>query len=898
MANKKNKLYVIDGNSLLHRAWHAIPPLTTKDGTLVNAAYGFSVVLEKMMEEHKPTHLAVCWDVVGGTFRDDIFDSYKAGRQEKAQELYDQIDIIYDILDAHGIPAFGIEGYEADDLLGTIAEHERKNPDTETIIITGDLDALQLVDELTMVLVFIKGFSVTKTYDIEAVKERYGFGPEHIVDYKSLKGDSSDNIPGVKGIGDKGATELIQKFGGLDDIYKALDAGKLADEFKPGLIKKLEADKENAYMSHELATIIRDVPMEFSMNDAAVEVPNWNKVRDIYRELEFDGLIKKLERLGVLKNDDRRDALRASGQAKSRKVSSKTTLCGDGTHVNEMLDSFTDKDAMYALDVRNHAKDLFGTSITAIAISNGKASYVFKSPSEKTLKALSEFVTTRKLVTHDLKRIYHIMKEAGLQISGKGTDLMIASYLVRAGSRSADLDTVLADLVGTGVPDLPKVFASDKDYNALGKIVASYIPAEFEVRKRLYESEMTKLYDDLEHPLAIVLAKMEREGVLLDKKALETMSTELAKRIGTLTKKILKFAGREFNLNSPSQLADVLFVDLDIPVKGIKKTKTGYSTAAPELEKIREEHPIIDLVSEYRELAKLKSTYVDALPELVGADKRIHTSFNQTVTATGRLSSSNPNLQNIPIRTELGRDIRRAFVAPKGRKLIAADYSQIELRLVAAYSKDESMVKVFKSGGDIHRSTAAKVFGVKEDEVTKKQRSAAKAVNFGIIYGMGSRALSKSIGVSYQEAKEFIEKYFEVFPGVRKYLDDSLKQAQEKGYAETKLGRRRDLPDLDSGVQMVRASAERMATNMPLQGSSADIIKKAMIELDEWLENQKFGDKARMILQVHDELVFEVDDELVDELAKQVKGMMEGAVTLDVPLTVDVEIGGNWRDMK
>ncbi|HJN84739.1 MAG TPA: DNA polymerase I [Patescibacteria group bacterium] len=895
MAKNKNKLYVIDGNSLLHRAWHAIPPLTTKDGTVVNAVYGFSMAIDKIIAEMKPTHLVVCWDVIGGTFRDDVFKDYKAGRAEKAQELYDQIPIIDDILDAHGIPHFGIKGFEADDLLGTIAEHERQNPETETIIITGDLDALQLVDELTKVMVFVKGFSVTKVYDIAAVKERYGFGPEHIVDYKSLKGDSSDNIPGVKGIGDKGGTDLIQQFGTLEQIYAALDAGKLEDKVKPGTIKKLEADKDNALMSHELATIIRDVPMDFSMDDAAVEVPDWHGVKNIYRDLEFAGLIRRLEQRGIVTDAVEEPKKKST---KSFKTKLEVKLDRDGSLVKEMLSAFADKNALYAIDVHDHAMDLFGTSVTSMAISNGTTSYVFVSPTEATLKKLALFVRDASFVGHDLKRVFHILRQSGLELSENGMDLKVASFLVRAGSRNVDVDTVLADLVGTTVPDLPKTFTTDTAHETLGKIVAQFIPAEKELRDRLKESGMTKLYEEIEHPLIFVLADMESYGVLLDKSSLKKMSGELEIRITALTKKILKLAGKDFNIKSPSQLADVLFVDLELPVKGIKKTKTGYSTAAPELEKIREEHAIIDLVKEYRELTKLKSTYIDALPELVASDKRLHSDFNQTVAATGRLSSSNPNLQNIPIRTDLGRDIRRAFTAPKGKSLIAADYSQIELRLVAAFSGDKSMVEVFNEGGDIHRSTAAKVFDIKEEEVTKKQRSSAKAVNFGIIYGMGPRALSRGIGVSFSEAKEFIAKYFEVFPTVRTYLDKILVDAQENLYAESSFGRRRALPDLDSGVQMVRAAAERMATNMPLQGSAADIIKKAMIEVDEWLEKQGYGDKARMILQVHDELVFEVDDKLVDDVAENAQRIMENVVKCKVPLTVDVEIGKNWRDVK
>lgn len=890
MAAITKRIYIIDGNSLLHRAWHAIPPLTTQDGLVVNAAYGFAMVLDKLIQEHQPTHLAVCWDVAGGTFRDEVFEDYKAGRETKEQELYDQIDLIDDILEAYGIPSMGIEGYEADDLIGTIAEIERHNPATDTVIITGDLDALQLVDDSTEVHFFVKGLSQTKVYDVDAVNERYGFGPEFIVDYKALAGDSSDNIPGVKGVGAKTATALIQQFGGVEDIYKALKDGSMDKVVKESVQKKLEVDEKNAMMSLELAEIVRDVPMEFSVKDAKIEGQDWDRVKELFRAFEFNNLLRRLEARGDIEVEEVRPAKKAKG--------AKVVLDEDGSHVDAMLKALKGKKDRYALEVVSHAQDLFGSSITALALSNGKTTYVFKTPSHDTLKVLVGFFEERSFVTHDLKRVIRTFEPMGIDISRNGMDIMVAGYLATVGDRNQSINSILSSLLGTNVPDIPEGYTKDANYEQLGSVASLYVKASDELVSILDDTKMRKLYDTVEHPLIGVLHEMERDGVLLDTDVLKTMSQELEKEISKISKQIWKHAGKEFNINSPSQLADILFVDLMLPTKGIKKTKTGYSTAASELEKLWDEHKMIPLISKYREMSKLKSTYIDALPELVDSNGRVHTSFNQTVAATGRLSSKDPNLQNIPIRTELGREIRKAFVAPRGRKLIAIDYSQIELRLVAAFSGDKKMIEVFTSGGDIHRSTAAEVFGVKDDKVTKEQRRAAKAVNFGIIYGMGPRALSRNIDVSFQEAKDFIERYFEVFPAVRKYLDRSLTDAQEAGYAISKFGRRRELPELDSGIPMLRAAAERMATNMPLQGSAADIIKIAMVEAQAWLKEQGYGDDARMLLQVHDELVFEVKNDLVDTVAKKMKEIMEGVAKLKVPLTVDVEVGQNWKDLK
>ena len=890
MASQQKTLYIIDGNSLLHRAWHAIPPLTTKDGTVVNAVYGFAMVLHKLLTEKKPTHIAVCWDVQGGTFRDEVFEDYKAGREEKEQELYDQIPLVDEFLRAFGIPSFGIEGFEADDLIGTVAEHVRRNKAYQTVIITGDLDALQLVDDSTVVEFFVKGLSQTKLYDSNAVRERYGFGPEHIVDYKALKGDASDNIPGVKGIGDKGATELILAHGSLDGVYSALKDGKI--NAKESLQNKLKSDEKNARMSLELATIKRDVPMKFSLKDAHIGALDWEKVAEAYRRFEFTTLLRRIEGL-----DGNRESSIKNREIKTTKHRKANVVVDtDGVYVDEAMKALSDAPSL-ALDIRDHAEDLFGSSITALTLSDGTRTFVFRSPSRATLAALSTLLTHGDVVTHDAKRLWHLLSKHGLTLSERGTDMMLVSYLIRAGNRDYDIPSMLEDLVGVRVT-MPKHFETDDALMDWGGVIARFLEAAHEARTRLQKDGMLKLYDAIEHPTIFILARMEATGIEIDVTALHEMSKRFEGELGALTKRIHKEAGVEFNINSPSQLANVLFDTLDLPTKGIKRTQSGYSTAAPMLEKLYDTHPIVPLIGEYRELAKLKSTYIDALPVLRDAAGRVHTTYNQTVAVTGRLSSQDPNLQNIPIRTDLGREIRAAFVAPRGCQLVSADYSQIELRLVAALSGDKTMVQIFKDGGDIHQATAAKVFGVAEEEVTKKQRRAAKTVNFGIIYGMGPRALSRSIEVSFAEAKAFIEKYFETFPSVRAYLDEVLMRAKQDGFAQSHFGRRRYLPDLDSGVQMVRAAAERMAKNMPLQGTASDVMKMAMIEVDAWIRAEAFGDAVRLLLQVHDELVLEVVDDQVEHVAKSVKHIMERVADFDVPLTVNVASGKNWKAMK
>ncbi|PJE76412.1 DNA polymerase I [Candidatus Uhrbacteria bacterium CG10_big_fil_rev_8_21_14_0_10_48_16] len=870
---KQKTILLLDGNALLHRAWHAIPPLTTKDGLVVNAAYGFAMIVEKMIETQKPEFMAVAWDLPGKTFRHEIDENYKGHREKKEQELYDQIPLIQEILDTFGIPSLQAVGYEADDIIGTLSKDAGENG-MRALIVTGDLDSLQLVDAHTQVLTFQKGISETKLYDIEAVKERYGLTPAQFLEYKALRGDPSDNIPGVAGIGEKTATLLLQRYETIQGIFE-----HLAD-IEEKYAKKIRGQEKQIELSLKLVRIVRDMKLEFDFDQAELKPPQYEKLLPLYRKLEFRTLLRK-------------HGEQAGREAQVREKVEKAKVAVEVIKNREALDSVFVSGKTIGILIAEQPPDLFGATLSAVGLSNGKRTCVLPNPSVTDLAHIAQLLSQAKAVSgHDLKGLMHHLRAP---IASPSFDVMIASYLLHSGSRAHDLSGAMHAWLGRSVPEVPEVFSKEKDYERFGQVVVALPELAKKMRSQMKESGVDKVFDEIEMPLVRILYNMEMEGIELDTASLETFSKQLKKRIDELTKKITTLAGVEFNLNSPSQLADVLFVTMELPTKGIKKTKTGYSTAAPELEKLWDTHEIIPLISEYRELTKLQSTYVEALPKLVAKDGRLHTSFNQTVAATGRLSSSDPNLQNIPIKTELGREIRKAFVAPRGKVLVAADYSQIELRLAAVIAKDQPFIKAFQEGADIHTRTASEVWDVAEDQVTKEQRRAAKAINFGVLYGMGPRALSKSTGLSMNEAKEFIARYFEIHKGIQTYLEETKVQAHDVGYVETLFGRRRYLPEIQSGVPMLVSMAERMAINMPVQGTAADIMKMAMLRIDGWLK--KSGWPAKMILQVHDEVVLEVDKEAVDPVAKGIREMMESVAEFDVPLVVDVEVGTNWGEM-
>jgi len=882
MEKSKQTFLILDGNALLHRSWHAIPPLTTKEGLVVNAVYGFAMVVEKMRERFKPDFMAVAWDLPGKTFRHEKFAAYKATRVKKEQELYDQIPLIQNMLSAFSVPSISAKGFEADDVIGTLSKMACEKG-YHSLIVTGDLDALQLVDEQTDVLFFQKGISETKTYDVAAVKERYGLTPHQLIDYKALRGDPSDNLPGLAGIGEKTATTIMQSYGSLAGIFSALKKGEIESK----IAKKLEGKEQMAMDSRELVEIVRDVKLTFEVEDAKVKEPDWELVLEHYRRFEFKTLMRKHEgtqekvRIQQVKRQGTIFVVREIEELKN-----KLRLLGASETI--------------ALLVAEQQADLFGATMAALAVTDGKTTVVIPNPAEKHLVEIAKILKEAKqLITHDLKKLLHQLNEKILRFAqndGKYFDTMIASYLLHSGSRTYDLATVLMVDLAEKLGDLPMTFIGQKDYENFGHAVSFLPRLAGSLQTKLKETNIQSLFKEIEMPLIPVLYEMEKRGIALDADTLRFFSKQLLTRIESLEIHIHKIAGADVNVSSPIQLAEVLFETLQLPTKGIKKTKTGYSTAASELEKLWEAHEIIPLISEHRELAKLQSTYVEALPKLVDKNRRIHTTYNQTIAATGRLSSIEPNLQNIPIKTELGREIRKAFVAPRGKVLLAADYSQIELRLAAVIAKDQPFIQAFREGADIHTRTAAEVFEVEESQVTKEQRRAAKAINFGILFGMGPHALSRSTDLSFADAKAFIDRYLHIHHAIQVYLDETKAKAHKDGYVETLFGRRRYLPEIHSGVQMLVAQAERMAINMPIQGTEADIMKKAMLAVDGWLKQSQLP--ANMLLQVHDELVFEVEKDAVELVANGVKEMMEGVAVYEVPLVVDVEVGENWGEMK
>jgi len=871
----KQTLFLIDGNALLHRAWHAIPPLSTKDGLVVNAVYGFTNVIEKIRETYKPDYMVIAWDLPGKTFRHEAFVAYKAQREKKEQALYDQIPMIQELMRAYHIPSIDAPGYEADDVIGTLAEQNKKQ--MKVVIVTGDADALQLVDDQVSVLSFVKGVSETKLYDEEAVKVRFGLSPLALIEYKAIRGDTSDNIPGVVGIGEKGALDLIQTHHSVEHILRALKQETLEEKYA----KKIRGQEEVLAQARMLVEIVRDVPFVFDVKEAKQGEINLLDLKTLLEKYEFRTLLRKY-------------AFVEEKPQENKEVKTKTA-----THFAKTLDELraqmsSASNMTMGVFVGNQQADLFGSTVAVLIVSNGKTSFVFANPTTSLLKEMESFLSQAELViVADQKALMHV---TSWSCAFPVFDLSVASYVLNAGTRSVELPDVIQTMLGGKVIELPTTFGSEKDQKKIADIVSLFPLLYQKMTTKMKKDQVESVFRDIEMPLIPVLVDMEKNGIEIDIKSLSHLSKKIGEQISASEKSILKLAGVEFNVNSPPQLADVLFETLHLSTKHIKKTKTGYSTAASELEKLWEEHEIIPFISDYRELSKLQSTYVEALPKLMAKDGRIHTTFHQTVTATGRLSSSDPNLQNIPIRTELGREIRKAFVASKHHVLVSADYSQIELRLMAILAKDKALIQAFHDGADIHTRTASEVWDIKESEVTKDQRRAAKAINFGILYGMGPRSLARSTGFSTEEAKHFIDRYFEVHTSVRDYLDCIKEQAHEDGYVETHFGRRRYVPEIHSGVHMLVAQAERMAINMPLQGTAADLMKMAMLAVHGWIKQSRL--QAKLLLQVHDELVLEVKKEDVELAKKGLKEMMEGVAQFDVPLSVEVKVGGNWGEME
>ncbi|MHB1125715.1 MAG: DNA polymerase I [Bacillota bacterium] len=881
MNNKLPKFMLLDGNSLAHRAFYALPLLSNRQGVFTNAAFGFTTMFLKLMADEKPDYVAVAFDKGRDTFRRQEYAQYKAQRKETPEELRPQIPLIKRILQAAGINIYEKEGFEADDLIGTLSR-KAEEEGLATLIVTGDRDALQLVSPATGVLITRKGISVTEVFDEEEIYNRYGLAPIQLIDVKALMGDASDNIPGVPGIGEKTALKLIQEFGSLEELLCSVDHLP-----KAGIAEKLKTNVEQARLSKRLGTIERRVPVEVDLEFCRQKL-DFAALLTIFKELEFNSLIPT-----VLKEMDRSSQGSPVDREKERQgftllvsLEEIKEMAGRVTEAGEvcLLPGLTDRDylkaEMEALAIYCPGQDTFLLDFNRLQCSREEALDCLR-------PVLSAPLT--KLYFHDTKAAQVVFRRLGNPVGHVSGDTLIAGYLLNPSASTHDLPQLSLEHLDLPLPDSgDRVEMLQQRVAAVGKL----IPV---LHEKLKQVEMEKLYHDVELPLARVLADMEMTGFTLDLDQLRNMSRELAEKIEQASEEIYRIAGEKFNINSTRQLAVVLFDKLKLPTS--KKTKTGYSTNAQVLEDLAAEHEIVARILEHRQLVKLKSTYVDGLQVLADpCTGKVHTTLNQTVTATGRLSSTEPNLQNIPIRMELGRRIRRAFIpSVPGWVILAADYSQIELRVLAHFSGDASLIDAFKHNRDIHTYTAAEVFGIPMDQVTYEARRRAKAVNFGIVYGISDFGLARDLGISRKEAGEYIKLYFARYHGVKRYMEQVVDQARGQGYVCTLLNRRRYLPDLFSPNFNVRNFGERTAINTPIQGSAADIIKLAMILVDKELGKRKL--ESRMILQVHDELIFEVPPGELGEVAALVKGCMEEAAHLDVPLAVDLKTGPNWHDL-
>ncbi len=926
MSRNKEKFIIIDGNALIHRSFHAIPPtMSNKDGEITNAIYGFTTVLIKALREFKPKYVVLTLDKKGPTFRHKQYKEYKAKRVKAPDELYKQIPRVQEVAEAFGIPVFQKQGFEADDLIGTLTH--KINSDIEKIIVTGDMDTLQLIDKNTKVYTMSRGLSDSVLYGEKEVIARYKLKPDQMIDYKALRGDPSDNIPGVRGIGEKGAIELLKNFKTLDGIYKNIKSNKIKDRIRNLLLEH----KDDAYMSRELATIKCDVPIKFKLEDARFSGFKQKDIFQLFSDLEFKSLLPRVkELLNQFGGIDEQTKKLSINKFERNKKNFKYHLITKEKDFEKFLNKLK-KQKEFTFDTETSSFDPITSNLLGISFSwsKGEAYYLKcknqnieikdnlfnynnqnKKIDNKWLKKLKPIFENEKIKknAHNAKFDIRVMKNNGIEVKGLDFDTMIASYLLNPGSRQHNLDALTFSELGFEKISKEDLLGKGKDKITFSEVndeklsLYSCEDADFtnRLKKKLApiikKEKMDKLFKDLEMPLVEVLAQIEENGIRIDKKVFRKLSNEVDRKIKNLEKKIWKIAGVNFNIKSTQQLKKVLFEKLEIPTIGIAKTKTGFSTAADELEKLKDEHKIIPLIQEYRELTKLFNTYIETLPKLENPKtKRIHTSFNQTITATGRLSSTDPNLQNIPVRTKLGREIRKGFVASPGNALVGLDYSQIELRLAAHISGDKKMIKAFKENLDIHAATAAEINRVKLEDVTKQMRREAKAINFGILYGQGPHGLSQVANIPYGQAKDFIDKYFSVYKDIKKYIDTSIKSAREKGYAETLFGRKRYLPEINSSIAVVRKGAERMAINAPLQGSSADMIKMAMIKVSKLLKEEK---DAIMILQVHDELIFEIKKEKVKKISKKIKKIMEEIIKLKVPVIVDVSMGENWGEFK
>lgn len=857
------KIVLVDGNNLLFRSYYATAYtgniMRNKEGFPTNGVYGFVNMINKIISEEKPEYMMVAFDI-GKTFRHEKYERYKDGRRETPDDLKVQFPVAKKILTAMGIKYLECAGYEADDIIGTISMWCEKDPEYEALIVSSDKDLLQLISDETVVKLL-----KTKDYiwmDKKTFNDTYGFDPIHMIDLKALMGDSSDNIPGVKGIGEKGAIKLVSEYKTIDNIYENIDKIKGATQIK------LIDGKEDAYYSKDLVTIYREVPLDITFDDLLYKGENADELIDIYNDLGFYSLLRKINTSDIKKEKSREDEFKIISDINDVKISEDTSIYLDTTIGNY------------------HDAEILGIALYNSTLSCYIPYDIFKNNT-------SILDTDYNLSTYDYKKLIVVFNKYGIKVPNINFDTMISAYLLNYETK--DDICYLANKLNIYIPsyDKKEVVTSEE------AIRRAILKAKFiyNTKDKLYEDMKREdniyLFESIEMPLAKVLANMEIEGIRVDKKVLEEMGTEIKIKLEILTRDIYNYAGEEFNINSPKQLGEILFDKLKLP--GTKKNKNGYATDIDVLKKLTE-YPIINKILEYRALAKLYSTYIDGIISTIREDGKIHTIYTQTLTRTGRLSSIEPNLQNIPMRSEYGRLIRKAFIPENNSVILSSDYSQIELRVFAHLSGVNDLINAFKEGVDIHTKTAMDIFKVPMEGVTKNMRRQAKAVNFGILYGISSYGLAEDIGIPVKEAKEFINKYFETYPGVKDYMDKEIDEAKRNGYVKTIMNRKRVIEELKSSNYMVRSMGERMALNTPVQGSASDILKKAMVEISDIFEKENI--KSKMLLQVHDELIFNVYNDEIDKVKDIVYNTMTKVFELKVPLDVDIELGNNWYEAK
>lgn len=871
------KLVLIDGNSLSFRAFFALPLLTNKAGVYTNAIYGFTMILDKIIKEEQPTHFMVAFDAGKTTFRNNMYSEYKGGREKTPDELRSQLPYIRQLVESYHIKHYELENYEADDIIGTLSKQaDEKN--LKTIIITGDRDLTQLASENVTIYYTKKGVTDIDHYTPEFISEKYdGLEPKQIIEMKGLMGDKSDNIPGVPGIGEKTAIKLLKQYDTVEGVYNNIDELK-----KSKMKEKLIDNEDNAKLSKELATINRDSPIEVTLDDLKLTDNGDEEKIKLFKTLEFKQLLDQMD-ASTEASDDR--------------------IIEYQDHLND-FDFANIKEA--AIHFETNENNYLKADILGFAIHANDKAYVISLEELKQNTELHAWLENEnvKFSAYDSKKTIILCERLGIKVKNIQFDTMLASYILDPSRTIEDIYSVVSEFGIYYVPNDESIYGKGKklhvpEREVLFESIAKKVTAIFESKEKmielLKERAQLSLHDDLELPLARVLAEMEYIGITVDKQTLVEMQEDLKVRIDKLIEQIHNHAGSEFNINSPKQLGVVLFEDLKLPV--IKKTKTGYSTAVDVLEQLRNEHPIIEDILVYRQLAKLQSTYIEGLQKMITSEGKIHTRFNQTLAQTGRLSSIEPNLQNIPIRLEEGRKIRKAFRPSKENHVIfAADYSQIELRVLADITGDEHMKEAFTANEDIHTTTAMRVFNVDKEEVTSNMRRQAKAVNFGIVYGISDYGLSQSLGITRKAAKKFIDDYLDSFPKVKEYMDTIVQDAKQKGYVETLLHRRRYTPDITNRNFNLRSFAERTAMNTPIQGSAADIIKLAMVQFSNKMKEKDF--KAKLLLQVHDELIFEVPKDELETFKPFVEDIMDNALDLSVPLSVESSYGETWFDAK